>query len=238
MFGDLQQWLVLLIMLVPGFIVTGIQRGFRPKLFATQFDWFATSVLYGISLNAVFLIFLLIVVPGAKALTVDNVSNQLKTLKFSWIAFYFFGLYLLSLVMGSLSGKWPAIGLRAVLNRFGITQYGEHSSVWARVFDKQVPSSKNAIWVKISMGSAPQIFGRLRHSSAQVEQDKPIEVYISPYYELTDKGWKRPSLSSDGEVSNGIYLKITDENSVEFFFRDQEWEFEKDGNIKRCNGRG
>jgi len=54
--------------------------------------------------------------------------------------------------------------------------------------------------------------------------------YISPYYELTDKVWKQPSLTSDGEESDGIYLKITDENSVEFFFRNQEWKFEKGSN--------
>jgi hypothetical protein len=35
------------------------------------------------------------------------------------------------------------------------------------------------------------------------------------------------TLASDGEESDGIYLNVTDENSAEFFFGDQGWEFEK-----------
>jgi hypothetical protein len=127
--------------------------------------------------------------------------------------------------MGWSYRKWQTIGLGAIVNRLGISPYGEHSTMWARVFDKEAPSGRDAIWVKISMGDANPIFGRLRHSSARVEQDKPIEVYISPYYELTTEGWKRPSLERDGEESDGIYLKITDETSVEFFFRDKGWDF-------------
>ncbi len=227
MFGNLQQWLVLMVMLVPGFIVTSIQRGFRPRRFATQFDWFVTSVLYGIGLNAACLILLLLVVPGYKALNVVDVFNQIQTLNVLWIALYFCGLYIISVICGGLTGKWQIIGLRAIANRLGITPYAEHSSVWARLFDKQVPSERDAIWVKISIGNAIPIFGRLRHSSAWIEQDKPIEVYISPYYELTKDGWKPASLERDREGSDGIYLKITNETSVEFFFRDQEWEFTK-----------
>ncbi len=231
MFGNLQQWLVLMVMLVPGFIVTSIQRGFRPRRFATQFDWFVTSVLYGITLNAACLILLLLVVPGYKTLNVIDVFNQIQTIKVLWIVLYFCGLYILAVVWGGLTGKWQIIGLRAIVNRLGITPYGEHSSVWDRLFDKQVPSGRDAIWVKISMGDADPIFGRLRHSSAWVEQDKPIEVYISPCYELTKEGWKPTSLAREGEESDGIYLKITNETSVEFFFRDQAWELTKGDKI-------
>ena len=225
MFGDLQQWLVLLVMLVPGFIVASIQRGFRPRRFATQFDWFVTSILYGISLNAAALIILLIAVYNYQELTIAQVSAQFLTLRITWILWYIVALYLLAVLWGIITGRWQTIGLRAIVNRLGITPYGEHGSVWARVFDKQVPANKKAIWVKICLGGGTTIFGRLRHSSALVEQDKPIEVYISPYYELTSEGWKRASLQQGIAVSDGIYLKVTDEHSVEFFFQNSDWTF-------------
>jgi len=225
MFGEPQQWLVVLFMLVPGFIVTSMQRGFRPRRFATQFDWFVTSILYGISLNAAASIILLIAVCNYQEMTVDQVSTQFRGLRITWILWYFVVLYLLAVLWGIITGRWQTIGLRAIANRLGITPYGEHGSVWARVFDKQVPASKEAIWVKIRLGGGTTIFGRLRHSSAIVEQDKPIEIYISPYYELSGEGWKRPSLQQGIGASDGIYLKITHEYSVEFFFRNRDWKF-------------
>lgn len=225
MFGDLQQWLVLLVMLVPGFIVTSIQRGFRPRRFATQFDWFASSILYSIYLNAVVFIFWLLAVPDGQALTIDGVSKQFGSLKITWLLWYLAALYIIAVIWGAITGRWQTIGFRAIANRLGITQYGEHGSVWARVFDRQVPARKGAIWLKICLEGGTTIFGKLRHSSARVEQDKPIEVYISPYYELTNEGWKRASLPKGDEISDGIYLKIINEHSVEFFFKDRDWTF-------------
>ncbi len=229
MFADLQQWLALLIMLVPGFIVTSIQRGFRPKRFATQFDWLATSVLWGVSLNAMVLVLIVLTIAltiaDYRVLTIEEVGRRFRDFKIAWLVWYFVSLYFLSAIWGIILGKWPVLGLRAILNRLGITSYAEQSSVWDRIFDKQVPADKRAVWVRIRLTEGATMFGRLRHSSARVEQDKPIEVYVSPCYELTADGWKRASLLKGDEISDGIYLKIINEHSVEFFFKDRDWTF-------------
>ena len=228
MFGNLQQWLVLLIMLVPGFIVTSIQRGFRPRRFATQFEWLSTSLLWGVSLNAIVLVLIVLTIADYKALTITDVCRLFRDFKIAWLVWYFISLYSLSAICGIIIGKWPVLGLRSILNRLKFTPYAEHSSVWDRIFDEQGPAYKKAVWVRIALVEGATMFGRLRHSSAIVEQDKPIEVYVSPCYELTSEGWKRVALPHGDEKSDGIYLKITDDQSVQFFFKEIDWTFSED----------
>lgn len=226
MFGDLQQWLILLIMMVPGFIVTYIQRGFRPKRFTTQFGWLANSILWGVSLNAIMVTLIVLTTTDYRVLTIADVGSQFQDLKIAWLVYYFIVLYSLSTICGIIIGRWPVLGLRPILNRFKITPYGEQSSVWSGIFEIEVPTDKKATWVRISLGEGATVFGRLRYVNERVLQDKPIEVYVSPCYELTaDEGWKRTALPHRDEKSDGMYLKITDKQSVQFFFKEESWAF-------------
>lgn len=228
MFGDLPQWLALMIMLVPGFIVTSVQRGFSPKKFPTQFDWIVSSILHGIFLNALVLAGLVLFYVKDFSITLCEVRTQLPAFKVEWVLWYFAVLYFLAVVFGFVFGNWPQLQLRSILNRMEITRFSEHSSVWDRIFDKWVPENRKAIWVKSRLDDGSVIFGRLRHSSANVFQDKPIELYVSPYFELTPNGLGKTALPSGGPTSDGIYLKLTNEQYVQFFFKSDAWEPSQD----------
>ena len=220
---NLQQLLVALVMLVPGFIVTRIQRAFRPRRFSSQFEWFVSSILHGIVLNAVLVIALLWFVPGYRAITLIEASVRLKQLAIPDVALYLAVLYLVAGIWGAISGMFSFLELRALANRFGLTRYAEHSSVWARIFDVQVPDDRKTTWLRFDGGNSEQFFGRLRHSSEIVEQDKPIEVYFAPLYRLVGDQWQPVILSGTPEKCDGCYMRLTHENSIQFFFRDSEW---------------
>ena len=220
---NLQQLLVALVMLVPGFIVTRIQRAFRPRRFSSQFEWFVSSILQGVVLNAVLIITLFWFVPDYRVMTLLEASSRLKQLAIQDVAFYLTALYLFAVIWGAISGRFPFLELRALANRFGLTRYAEHSSVWARIFDVQVPNNRKATWLRFDGGNSEQFFGRLRHSSEFVEQDKPIEVYFAPLYRLVDDQWQHVSLSGTPEQCDGCYMRLTPENTIQFFFRALEW---------------
>ncbi len=219
---NLQQAFVALILLVPGFIVTSMQRGFKTKTFSSQSEWFVTSILQSIFLNLVTFAIASCFI-DIYGYTIKDAEIKLRDINVINVYYYFILLYAFAVIWGIVSGKWQSLGFRAVANKLGITPYGEHSSVWDRLFDKQVPDDARAIWVTTIIDDGSEILGRLRHSSEIVVQDKPIELYITPYYVMENGAWKSPILINNGGVSNGIYLKLTDGRSVKFYFRHKDW---------------
>lgn len=219
---DLQQAFIALILLVPGFIVTSMHRGFKTKIFSSQFEWFVSSILHSIFLNLV-TIGAAINFIDVSSYSVKDAELKLKDIGLIDVYYYFILLYVFALLWGILSGKFQSLGLRAMANKIGLTPYGEHSSVWDRLFEKQVPDNAQAIWVSTTIDNNVHILGRLRHSSETVIQDKPIELYIAPYYVLENGNLNVPSLPDSGGVSNGIYLKLTDEKNIKFYFKADSW---------------
>ena len=222
---NLQQLLVALVMLVPGFIVTRIQRGFRPTRFPSQFEWFVSSILHGVVLNAALLFAVLWFVPDYRSTTLLDASEKLQKLSVQGAVFYLTVLYLFAVAWGAVSGRFSFLELRAITNRLGLTPYAEHSSVWARIFDKQVPANRSAIWIRFDGDDGAQCLGRLRHSSEVVELDKPIELYLSPLYVFSDESesWDISRLSKTGEKSDGCYMRLTSDSAAQFLFREQDW---------------
>lgn len=219
---DLEQALLLLILVVPGFIVSSIQRAFGARNYSSQFEWFVSSVILSILLNftvsASYVLFDMMPFN-----TYKEVLKQLPEIKIFHIVIYAAIVYISAVVFGILSGKWQTSSLRRLAVKLGLTSYAPNSSVWDRLFEKQVPDNRRRIWIRTTINQGTEIFGRLRHSSEIVEQDKPIEIYVSPFYVLHDGAWKKSSINKNEYPSDGIYLKVSNEGNVQFYFRNDDW---------------
>lgn len=219
---DLEQAIVLLVLVVPGFIVTTMHRAFGTKSYDAQFEWFVVSVIQSVFLNFITLIFFV----STNLVQIVSYEEALKHLPKTPIGdlfIYIFTVYIAGALWGGITGKWQQTSLRSLAKVLRITRYAPNPSVWDRLFDVQVPKGKERIWVYTKTADATEIFGRLRHSSETVAQDKPIELYISPYYVKTNDMWKKPSIFSEENCSDGMYMKLTDEKYIQFYFKDENW---------------
>jgi len=219
---DFEQMLVLLVLVIPGFIVTSMHRAFGTKSYENQFEWFVVSVIQSIFLNILTLMFFV----NLNLIHIVNYEEAIKKLPqvpIDQLLFYIFSVYLVGAVWGAVTGKWQQTSLRSLAKALKITKYAPNPSVWDRLFEVQIPEGKERIWVYTKAADATEIFGRLRHSSEIVAQDKPIELYISPYFVKTNGDWHIPSMSSNENCSDGIYIKLTDEQYIQFYFKGDDW---------------
>lgn len=221
---EIQQLSVALAVLVPGFVFTGIQRSFRPKKFESDYHWFVYSLIWSIFLNLTVgsvAAFLILDIGSAQ---MNQVGAKLGSVELRFAIIYIAVLYAVSSLSAIAVSHWPNLSFRALLNRFGWTPFAPEKSAWDRFLAKQVPPEK-AIWLKISFQSGGTLFGRLRHASAIVSRDKPIEAYLSPVFERLKTGrWAKPCVSG-GIDADGTYLRLTEDEIIELYYKDTNWTF-------------
>ncbi len=220
----LEKLIVGLIVLVPGFIASTAQGVFQPHRFESNFEWTASSLLRSILLNAVGIACVITFIDDVSSTPIGEVRGKLLDQSFGFWQKYVLALYAVAAIWGGIIGIWPDIALRSIANRLGLTTLGRHDSVWNRIFDKQRPEDRPSSWLLIHGGEGrPAIFGKLRHSSVWVAQDKPIEIYLNPIFEHRGALFERPGAGSSEEGADGLYMKLTRDHATEFYYREKNW---------------
>lgn len=219
---NLEQLIVGLLFLVPGFISTAAEKTFQPRRFNTAYEWTSSSLVRSIGLNILGIIFIVLlsklglISSEVLPLKIQNIDEGIRQLPFYAVFFYIIGLYLFSAVWGSVIGIYPQLTLRALANKLKLTSLGRHHSVWRRIKDVQRPKERPYAWIKIHLHNEKILFGRLRHASAIIEQDKPIELFLKPVYEVHQDQIFQPTCM--GQNSDGVYVRLRDADIVEFYF--------------------
>jgi hypothetical protein len=231
----LQQLAVALIMLVPGFIATSIQKAFAPRRFSSDLHWTVSSLMIALILNLVVLFpFILIWRPKVFGFTLKAVS-QIDDITITVVLIYVLILYAVAIALGALLGFFPKLRLRAVLNSAGLTGFAQDPSVWDRIFSKRRPPDRPITWLCLRLGDGHVLLGHLRHSSEYIDMDKPFEVYLEDPYEWKDKHWIRLETHSLGARADGIYTRILPEQVVEFYFAKKDWKPDSSPHLHRHN---
>ena len=219
----LQQLAVALIMLVPGFITTSIQKAFMPRRFGSDLHWTVSSLMIALVLNLLVLFpFVLMWRPKIFGLTLKGVS-QIDDITVTVVLVYTLILYAAAVLLGFLLGSFPKLRLRALLNKAGVTGFAPDPSVWDRIFSKRRPPDRPITWLCLRLGDGHALLGHLRHSSEYIDMDKPFEVYLEHPYEWKDKHWVRLESHSIGAKADGIYTRVLPEQVVEFYFAKEGW---------------
>ena len=213
---NVQQLLVALVMLVPGFIATGVQRAFLPKRFSSDLQWVVHSLLLAAFLNGLVLSAFLINDSSYLSLSVEDLTVKLKQVKVETVAFYLLALYSGGAIWGALSGAIPKLGLRAMLNQFGIVSYSEDPSVWHRLFVKQRPTSRPKTWVQLGLDDGRTILGHLCHGSEHIDKDQPFEIYLDEVHVRSGPIW-------EPIAGDGMYLRLNPDQPAELHFKPVGW---------------
>jgi hypothetical protein len=219
---NLEQLIVGLVFLVPGFISTTAEKIFQPLRFESAYEWTSSSLVRSIGLNVLGITVLLCLswagfVPSEIfSSNIETFNNVVKRLPLSSVLSYILWLYIVSAIWGSLIGIYPKLTLRSQANRLKLTSLGSHDSVWRRIKEIQRPEDRPVTWIKISLINGKVIFGRLRHASAIIEQDKPVELFLKPAYEVHNDNLRQ--LRCMGQQTDGIYLRLGTADIVEFYF--------------------
>ena len=221
---DLQQILVSLFLLVPGFISTGILKSVLPKKYDTDFQWVVSSLLISVILNAALIFIILPLGIFSVDTKISEISTLAKTLNLADLGLYILILYGLATVWGTLSGLFPILGIRSFLNRFKLVPYARNPSVWNRVFEVRRPSDRPVTWLKYEING--RIFlAHLCHSSTHIDMDKSFEVYVDKVHVYESSKWIPLSLmpSTDMILCDGMYLRLLPERFIELYFTTSEW---------------
>ncbi len=215
---NLQQLVVALIMLVPGFIGTNIQKAFSARRYASDFEWVVKSLLVAIVLNGITLIFFI------RLFGYDHITNPIgqvpslaNSIRIVDVFYYLGSLYLSSILYGFSLGLYPNLQLTAILNRLKLTNVGREESVWNTIFRKHRPEDRKATWLKIKESNELVIIGRLRHSSVNVDMDLPFEIYMNKVHYQSDDGRYVPY------ASDGMYLRLMPNQQAEILFKEEDW---------------
>jgi len=215
---NLQQLLVALVMLVPGFIASEIQKLLFTKRYSSDLVWVVKSLLTAIVLNGLTLSVALVFSSyQLDKITVAEVSKIIQNISIQVLIIYFGTLYLLSAVYGFLVGRFPGLRLPNVFIKLGFTQISDEDSVWKGALKKYRSSEKPNIWLKIAVTDSRTIFARLKHSSQYVDFDSPFEVYVKHIHNVLPDG------SMEAVEADGMYLRLNPEQVAEVFYKPKQW---------------
>ncbi len=222
---DLQQLAVALLMLVPGFITTAVQRAFAPRRFTSDTHWVVSSLLVALPLNLLILVpFLLVGLPAVGALRLKDLPQIAQNATAGAALIYLLLLYVLSLVVGLMLGRFPVLRLRALLNRSGLVAFAQHPSVWDRIFEVRQPSDRPAAWLCVRFDSGRTILGHLRNSSEHIDKEQPFEVYLEEPHEWQYGRWvPLETAAMLRGRADGVYTRILPTQVVEFYFAPIDW---------------
>jgi hypothetical protein len=223
---DVEQLIVGLIFLVPGFISTSTQRLFQPRQFESAYQWTSSSLIRSIILN---LLGVLAIgglsgvgwIPAEiHSLTITHIKKSIIELPFVYLLMYVTVLYLFSAITGAISGIFPQLSIKALVHLLGLTSLGRSESVWRGIKVEERPENRQITWIKIYFHEGKTLLGRLKRASAIVEQDKPIEIYLKPAYEVHEDQLNQ--LTCMGRQADGVYARLQGSDVVEFYFTADE----------------
>ena len=83
-----------------------------------------------------------------------------------------------------------------------------------------IPKDRPFTWIKIHSSNGKVLFGRLRHASSIIEQDKPLELFLKPAYDIQKD--RLSQLNCMGQQADGIYVRLGRSDIVEFYFNAEE----------------
>ncbi len=223
---DVEQLIVGLVLLVPGFISTSTQRLFQPRQFESTYQWTSSSLIRSIILN---LLGILVIAGTARvawipseilSFTTIHIKKSIIELPFVYMLIYVTGLYLFSAITGLISGIFPQLTIKALVHKLGLSSLGRSESVWRGIKVDERPKDRQITWVKIYFHEGKTVFGRLKRASAIVEQDKPIEIYLKPAYEVQNDQLNQ--LTCMEQQADGVYARLQGADVVEFYFTADE----------------
>jgi hypothetical protein len=222
---DFQQLAVALIMLVPGFITTSIQRAFAPRRFASDAHWVVSSLLIALPLNFLAMLpFWVMHLPAAATLRLRDLPESARNVSAGAALTYVLVLYSLALVVGLLVGRFPGLRLRALLNRARVVSFAEHPSVWDRIFDVRRPKDRPTTWLCIRAEHGKLVFGHLRNSSEHIDRQHPFEIYLEQPHEWLYGRWVPMEIDAPlRRKADGVYLRILPAQLVELYFVADGW---------------
>jgi len=221
---NLQQLLVALFLLVPGFISTEILKSFLPKKYETDFQWVVSSLLISIVLNALLVFLFFMFGEYQRGTKIAEASAIAKEIGFSELGLYILSLYGLALLWGTLSGVFPNLGVKGLLNRYKLIPYARNPSVWDRVFEVRRPRNRPVTWLKYKIDEKIYL-AHLCHSSTHIDMDKSFEIYVNKVHFYENNSWVPLSVSSNSKdiLCDGMYLRMVPERIVELYFTAKEW---------------
>ncbi len=220
----LQQLLVALFMLVPGFITTSIHRAFSPKRFSSNLHWTVASLIVALVLNGVLILpFLFGVQTVSWSSPLEGVIISLQEVSLRVALTYVLILYSLSTALGFVLGFFPQLNLRRLLNRFGLVSFAEHPSVWDRILAIRPPSDRPVTWLRIKLNDDRMILGHLRHCSEHIDKDQPFEIYLLNPHECKGDRWKPLDAIQPDMKVDGMYARLCHDQVAEFFFTKKDW---------------
>lgn len=220
---NFQQILVALLLLVPGFIATNIQRSFYPKRFGSDFQWTVSSLLLAIVFNGILLCIFAMLRLQNFSIPIVEALEELKHLSVEYALVYFVTLYLLSIIWGILRGSLRQIGFRSILNRIGLIPFTDDPSVWVRVTRMHLPKDRPIIWLKLALDDGRTVTGHLLFCSELIDRDKPFEIYLGQVHVLQNNTWTPLQDASCNLRADGVYMKLTVSQSAELYFREKGW---------------
>ena len=225
---NVQQLLVSLFLLVPGFISTEIQKSYSPKKYETDFQWVVSSLLISLVINAMLIFIILLFSEFRIDTKLSEVSSLDDEISLFTVGIYVFLLYGFSVLWGILSGAYPLFGLKAFLNHFGIVPYAHNPSVWDRIFEVRRPKERPVTWVKFNQCNEVYL-AHLCHSSSHVEMDKSFEIYVDRVHRHECNKWVPYGFgqNSDHIPCDGVYFRITPESFIELYFQNINWDPDK-----------
>jgi len=220
-------FLLTLVLVLPGFVTTLVERAFQPRRFAEFSEWLAVSVLRSLWLNLLVLAaFVWWTDPGITDLKLSELADHLNAVALQQAALYVAAVYAAAPVWGVLKGTVWWLSFRAVLARGRWSKLRPFDNVWNDVLRSALTQpgvGTPTPWVRVSVGEGRVVLGRLRKSSVHVDRDKPIEVYLSPAYEVTGGPLQDLRIAIPGIHFNGIYLRIGPETFVEIYATRPDW---------------
>ncbi|MEM7223956.1 MAG: DUF6338 family protein [Pseudomonadota bacterium] len=220
---SIEELLIALFLILPGFVTTLLQRVFHPKLFDSGLEWTAVSLLRSLLLNGVVVLLAILSKEFSAALTLERLKEAVKTTTLGELALYFLGLYLLAALWGVALGRFPALTPQHWARRFKWTTVTRYTSIWNQVIHTRLDRDASLKpWLRLKLKDGREVLGRLRDSSLIVDRDKPIEIFMSPVYHITDKGPVEIE-STDALQFKGTYFRLEPDTPLDFYVADRGW---------------
>lgn len=232
---SLENLIIAVIAVLPGFVSAAIRATLRPEQRPSAGEWVAGSVVASLFLNAlafVLFVFLFRSIDVGKPLS--ELKTQFAALDGRTTLYYLACLYALALLWGFANGlAGEQFELRVWAYRLRLTPISPETSVFVDLLRQLVGSKENrrlgddprrqVAWLRIRR-DGKLIQGRIRKTSIRFGVGDPIEVFLSPGY-VFDGGAviDRAGAMPDAASVRGLYLHLRPEDVAEILVAPASW---------------
>lgn len=226
MTDSIEAIIVGLYLLFPGFLSGLVERVLSPRRFASDFEWAATSVIRSLLLNLAGMSVALLIWAPTDALSgqIDALGAWVHRLPLSFALEYTVVIYMFAVAWGIAVCRVKWLSLHEIGRRLSWTSATASDSVWDKMYTTRLKRDQGKRpWVRCQLKDGRYVFGRLRESSLYVDQDKPIEVFLSPVYVETSAGLEKPAAPDELSEHVGIYYRVDAETAVDLVVADPGW---------------